>query len=256
MRKILVLVVTLVFLAVSFGCQTSRALTDGKSNVPARVARQSLVRGVPTRGNLQPYECHELEYMASVVRPEVWEMVRSITIDNVATHYGPSMYIIAHCHSPKDEVAAVPPGSFGPPDGRDWQVGDICLKSEAAVSIVFWHEIAHAWHFRLKTRHEFEDEWRQVAGDVYGRDNNPPGTIYPTRGLLRRYSGQQLREDVADTFMFVISEIHGGDAPYERLLAGADWQDFRYREKVRLLWRYGFLSDEDYRKFSDMAGLD
>lgn len=221
--------------------------------VPSAELRTTLpqVRGISIRGQMSVEEYQTMAYMADLVKAPVWSSVMSITIDPEEKHFGEEK-IVGHCHRDSDTIEAASP----PFDGVAWRSGDICLKPEAVANMVFWHEVAHAYHLRLVTEAgggRFEIEWKLVAGDVYGPENNPPEAVYPGRGLLRAYSGESFWEDVADTYMYVLAEISDERTPYDLLLNGGGTLVFA--KKVRLLWEYGFITAEDFGKFAEVTRL-
>lgn len=265
MKRALVLAV-LVASSVLVGCQTSYSFPDGPSNEEFKQRereRFSTVRGVPVNGKLEYHGYTAMERMADVVPPNVWACVKSININGDDSHYRADH--AAHCHSVSRAVYAQlyrvvhairefrwP--ELLPADVMKFGDGDICVRPQYTKDIVLVHEVAHAYHVRLNASgKKFSKEWLFLAGDVYGADNIQPGEEFPSRGLLREYSAESYWEDVADTFMYVHAEAaFGKDTPYDQLRdRGLLAKDSVYRAKVELLRKYGFLTGEVYRKFTD-----
>lgn len=102
-----------------------------------------------------------------------------------------------------------------------------------------------------RLKNGFEYRWKQIAGDVYGKDLAPlepdedlqtkwsDGESGPRKGVIRAYGANNYMEDVA-TFLEPIARKEFGF--FKPLMA----KDERYRKKLALLHEYEFISDEDY----------
>lgn len=246
-KQFVLFLLALIVSAFLASCQVSYSFPDGPDEEKFREKerqRFATIYDVPVNGCEQlSYSEHEvMEFRAKVVPREVWASVKSININDDATHFNPKH--VMHCHATGDS----------PSGAREWRNGDICIKPEYTKDIVFWHEICHAAHLMFNETKgiKLEEEWLEITGDVYGYDKVQPGETFPSRGLMREYSAESPREAMADAFMYIHAEVYGKDTPYDQLRArGLLTKDSVYRSEVEFFWKHGFLTSEVYHKFTD-----
>ena len=109
-----------------------------------------------------------------------------------------------------------------------------------------------------KKENQFSGEWQAIAGEVYGEglakdlgDSGlsvgwADGTDGPKNGCTRAYGCNNYHEDVA-TFVEQVAE--GDHDFYKPLITPQSGKyDPKYRKKLDLLYKYGFITTEDYQK--------
>jgi hypothetical protein len=109
-----------------------------------------------------------------------------------------------------------------------------------------------------KKENQFSKEWQDIAGEVYGEGLEvnleggglpvewADGTYGPKNGCTRAYGCNNYHEDVA-TFVEHVAE--GDHNFYKPLITpGNEQYDPRYRKKLDLLYKSGFITTEDYHK--------
>ena len=137
----------------------------------------------------------------------------------------------------------------------------------------FRHEVAHQHHYMIKdiqslsgvltypfSFNEFDNKWRHVAGDVYypnsyidyytGKDILPEELV--KKGLLTPYSATNSLEDVG---VFVGGATANPSFFKDLINPSAQNYNQIYRQKLDLLHEYKFISDEEYYKVLDVAGV-
>ncbi|MDO8467072.1 MAG: hypothetical protein Q7S83_02940 [bacterium] len=121
-----------------------------------------------------------------------------------------------------------------------------------AADTVF-HEVAHAHHFARGCRSHvcscgFCSEWRRIAGDVYGKGKDyryGKPDDYPGYGMVSYYSSKSYWEDVAEMTSDAYCYKTGRDSALRRLKAAGELdEDPRYGKKLKLLAKYGFISQK------------
>lgn len=128
----------------------------------------------------------------------------------------------------------------------------ICLRKHWVKQELVWHETAHAYHHKLdkyypRGWYEFHFGWIKIAGKVYEEKYG----IAESEGVLTSYGRTNLNEDIAEWV----------EKCYEYLYLNADnpvfkypWlkTDPRYRQKLELLYRFGFFNSSDYQKLKPL----
>ena len=186
-------------------------------------------------------------------------------------------------------------GGFAHPDGR------IVMKPYE-IERIFRHEAAHQHHMNFNREYarqqwfsgiipaiaeplfssSFEDEWREVVGDDYGKLSTGskissysqfgdirynefkdiPFSKYkiqdknyvngPKHGVVHPYGGKNLFEDVA-TF---VESVAAEQSIFGKLInPESPKYDIRYRQKLDLLHKYEFISDEEYSRVLVYSGV-
>jgi len=111
-----------------------------------------------------------------------------------------------------------------------------------------------------KADQSFRASWTATAGDVYGEGLGEniegaerristewvDGTTGPKNGCVRAYGCNNFYEDVATFVEPVARGDYGFYKPF--ITPESDQYDPRYRKKLDLLHRYGFITNEDYQK--------
>lgn len=140
-----------------------------------------------------------------------------------------------------------------------------------------YHEAAHDLHFQIRRQEaaqaskqswlsraydyvasedtSFDAQWTAVAGDVYGKglgDRNPntnlavtweDGKADPRNGIARAYGANDIMEDVAT----MVENVYRNPDAYIPLITIDNPQyDPRYKQKLDLLLRYKFISQDRY----------
>lgn len=111
----------------------------------------------------------------------------------------------------------------------------------------FWHEAGHNYHYYLDEEfdNQFTDEWLGVAGDVYSCCESRP-----SRGVLTGYGSTEYAEDVAEwvsqcyLFYYALKThlLNAYNEAFVRIVAKDS--DPRYRKKLELLLKWGFVSQD------------
>lgn len=137
--------------------------------------------------------------------------------------------------------------------GHCWQDGRICIRNNYVNDPnVVWHEIAHAhtWHVISYNTNNFEKEWKEVAGDNVYRGKKDINWEYPRDGLVTGYSRSNWMEDSAEFVTEFYKIIYNYKSAF-KFLSKEDWgKDNRYQAKTDLLYKYGFVSKNDYNTFN------
>ena len=129
----------------------------------------------------------------------------------------------------------------------------ICLSKYWVTSRLVWHETAHVYERRLSDyylpdgAYYFKRDWKNVAGNVYG-DSYLNGE---SEGVLTTYGRKSYREDVADwveeCYRYIYEDTDSGVWKNKHLK-----KDERYRQKLALLFKYGFFNEADYKKLNPL----
>lgn len=199
------------------------------------------------RGQFTTRSAMLLDYSLSVLPRCVRASIRSISLNDDVRHYG--LLDGGHCHETRN----------------------ICIKTDSLETThldfcdrVVWHEAAHAYESYLDSRgSDFTKQWRVVAGeDVYGCDS----PVFPNHGILCEYGSKNYTEDIATfveylycstTFVHGTTHNHNYFAylPVVRRVNQGQL-DARFRRKLDLLLKYGFVSKEDHDRFLKLGYLD
>lgn len=174
----------------------------------------------------------QMDKTLSMLPSAVIRSVKSITLRNCGdSHLGEC--IDGHCH---------------------YFSGDICATFEyTCFEHVLLHEATHAYTFsHVSSRSDFSREWIKTAGDVYSskNKNEPFCCRFPKDGALTGYGATYWAEDVAETNSYIHLVANGWKVTFfnydnqPRFIA-----DRRFRKKLDLLLKYGFMSEETYKKF-------
>lgn len=185
--------------------------------------------GFPAYGELSREQIALVDAALGQMEPSVIESVTGIALNDDSEHY-----------------------IYGSSVGHCWPNGDICFKS---VSLgqhwAVWHEATHAYHFSLSRPgifgykfYTFTLSWLLVAGTVYNKPDK--NDVFPSNGLLDPYATTNVFEDVAvftsDAYAYKAGRT---DSVLRRLKdVGGLHGDPRYAKKLRLLAKYGFISQK------------
>ncbi len=124
----------------------------------------------------------------------------------------------------------------------------ICISVTSIDSRTIFHEMGHLHRARLIANgSNFISDWSRVAGRVYIRDLNLPNN----EGILTAYSRGNSNEDVAEWVMECYSYLIYGS---NYVITGNSEvkKDERYRKKLALLYKYGFLNAKDYKQLKPL----
>lgn len=133
---------------------------------------------------------------------------------------------------------------------------NIVFRTDSFDYEIFRHESAHLLYHNLFFK-DFESKWKKISGEYnkveiikgvnYYKDSENP--VAPRHGYVMPYGGTQVSEDVA-TF---VQKAY--DSEFFKPLLSKDnpWRNI-YREKLRLLREYRFLSDREYTAILRGAG--
>jgi len=128
---------------------------------------------------------------------------------------------------------------------------EICIKTRylSYYQNVLEHEMAHAFTQLLKEKsHDFENEWKEVAGNVYNKKLN----TYPSNGLITEHKEKipNYQEDVAEYIEEIAHMIK--DPNYCLMITRLPKikDEPRYRKKLDLLKKWKFITEETYKKVS------
>ena len=190
--------------------------------------------GIIFRGELVTEEkAKQVDQILSELPPVVIESVRSISVREYNDpHMGDNL---GHCMFTRDICIACEGGC------------DECLEH------VILHESTHAYMYRLlSSRSNLEKAWLEIAGDIYrSRNKEKPFCLsFPKDGALSGYGATKWQEDIAETNAYIHSVVNGRKIEFfnynnrPRFIA-----DRRFRKKLDFLLKYGFMSEETYKKF-------
>lgn len=141
-----------------------------------------------------------------------------------------------------------------------YAVGHNCVPYERRICIqpaylnegLVWHESTHVFTRCRSDEIELRDDWTLVAGDVYFPDSYED--FYnedPSEGLMTQYGRSNYLEDIAEwvehcyTYLYLDSQNWAFNNKHFK-------SDVRYRKKLALLFKYGFLSKKDYQKLKPL----
>lgn len=120
------------------------------------------------------------------------------------------------------------------------------------------------WGLIASEKQLFDNQWNSIVGenfynggvgklgkDGYWKYKDNPSSNGPERGLIMPYGSWNIHEDVA-TF---VGEVN--NPKFFAPLINPDRPDYdiRYRQKLDLLHQYKFISDSEYNKILEVAGV-
>ncbi len=182
------------------------------------------VHGFPVVGPVSKEDVEKFDQLLAKIDPKIAKAITSVAVTDDADYGGESY--VGLCNGLRQIF--VRPSHFHN-------------------HITIWHEATHAYHFSLGcSRRSGQDcafgvEWRKAAGDVYGKKY--AWDIFPTQGLLDEYSSTSYFEDVATMTADAYCYQNGERSVLRRLQALNQLKkDPRYARKLRLLVKYGFIS--------------
>ncbi|GEM_PF-5424766 len=149
-------------------------------------------------------------------------------------------------------------------DGKDisleprpgWNPTGIYLPEDAPLDGPDEEKLLRMASAVTKIKTGFISEWKKAAGDVYGKDlgekvvagvnaqNWKDLSAGPRHGCIRAYGCNDYEEDIA-TFVEQISNDHSLYKPL--IMPDSPVYDPRYRQKLDLLYKHGFITEEDYK---------
>ncbi|MEK7590165.1 MAG: putative zinc-binding metallopeptidase [Patescibacteria group bacterium] len=141
-------------------------------------------------------------------------------------------------------------GHFNGDAGHCAEIGRICIKNEYINNCnIVWHEIAHAYTHSIIYTSVFEEEWKEVAGDDVYSGQKSSNYKYPQDGLATDYGRTNWMEDSAEFVTEFYKAVNNKPSQFNNL-EKTEWnRDKRYKAKLDLLYKYGFISLRDYEKF-------
>jgi len=176
---------------------------------------------ISLNGELGQYEASYLDNALNALSSSVVLSIHSISLNTNPAHYPDKA--IMHCHDN----------------------GDICISSVKYLSLVYapilWHESWYAYYFYLE-RHgsDFAQEWLRSVGDIYERDVS---SHYPHHGIF----SQDPREDLAEWGAHIHCALNGRPSIFSIIKDSDGFIDPIYYERLHILWRYGFIDNDQYR---------
>lgn len=203
---------------------------SGCHSIPVSQSSFNSVHGFKLYGTFTRQEVSELDKLVSVLPKSVIKSIEFIAKIENSEHI---------------EGAA----------GHCFPTGQICINGKYINDCnVIWHEIIHAYTHRIISYHtnQFEAEWKEAAGkNVYsgpqGSDNK-----YPQDGFVTDYSRTNWMEDSAEFATEFYKAVNNKPSQFSKL-EKTEWiLDKRYKAKLDLLYKYGFVSLRDYEKFKKM----
>lgn len=127
----------------------------------------------------------------------------------------------------------------------------VCIRPEHLKNNLIWHEVAHVYTHCNPEASNFIYDWIRVAGDVYADDYESYYSKDPDGGLLTNYSRCNYLEDIAEwvqccyTYLYLDKNYWVFNNKYLK-------SDSRYRKKLALLYKYGFLDESGYKKLKPL----
>jgi hypothetical protein len=196
--------------------------------------------GITLYGEWSKAQLAELEEGLGSQHAHIVKAVNRVTLRNDSGHYTHAAVekVAAHCHM----------GSR-----------DICFKTGYTRYDYVYHETGHAYAALLGR--EFKEEWRKVAGDVYGRSERKDGQwrwkdtggTEPRDGLVTPYGGIDIDEDIA--MWYEASKLalrnSGLSSPLFSIKGrqpAASAIDVRFPQKLGLLRKWRWLTETEHRK--------
>jgi len=121
---------------------------------------------------------------------------------------------------------------------------------------VIEHETAHLYSFSLGKN--FIQAWELIAGEIYGKYTKKDSQHFiiwaegdeygPRHGCMNAYGSTNVDEDIAIFYEDICDLLSSKNERDFILLKNANSQDKRYEQKIALLYQYGFISNQEYRK--------
>lgn len=103
------------------------------------------------------------------------------------------------------------------------------------------HEMAHGWHALLPEKAEFENKWREIAGDGYTNNSSlsEPDCLTPMRNVaaVRCYGATNISEDIAT----IVEEVYYLKTEQDFMTEEAP----RIKDKIELAAEYDFFSERE-----------
>ncbi|MEK7653997.1 MAG: hypothetical protein AAB345_01795 [Patescibacteria group bacterium] len=188
------------------------------------VSSYESIHGFTVTGPVSREDVEKFDRLLSKIDPKIVAAIASVTVTDNADYGGESY--VGLCDG-SGEISVRPTHFHNP--------------------VTIWHEAVHAYHFSLGCRRRsgqdcaFGIEFRKAAGDVYGKKYS--WNAFPTQGLLDEYSSTDYFEDVATMTTDAYCYQNGEPSVLRRLQALHQLKkDPRYVRKLRLLAKYGFIS--------------
>ncbi len=223
---ILIIVAVLILLALISGCIATQPKLQPISDLKS-------IHGVVLRGPFNHQDVFELDRNLMALPPSVIKSISSISLVNRYDYLGKNE--AGHCHHTRD----------------------ICISSGYLIAI--WHEAGHAYHFYLKMiKSPFDREWLALSKDAYvDPDRYSTDPAYPKDGILSGYASRSQMEDVAVYVEMIYRRLKMPATDEMPLFSRPEFkEDFRFRAKVNLLRKYGFIGEGDYKTFCKLVRLD
>ena len=181
--------------------------------------------GILIRGSVTEEQVREIDGILEVLPPAMIGAVSSISSREGLGHIGKDN--AAHCHF----------------------TGDICVQSYNITDpYILFHEVAHAYSYSLVFKSAFHRKWKELAGDVYGKDKEREWG-YPKNGIIRSYGATNSDEDIAVWVEHVYLFVTLWQWRMDQLRNAGEFRNHEsiYFKKLTLLRDYGFLNEENYQ---------
>lgn len=181
------------------------------------------------RGDVTKEQVDELDKILDAMEPDVVSAIQSVEVSK------------DHSRCKKCSAYCTPSGHI------------LFLDYSVNQADTVWHEAAHAHHFARGCRGhscpcDFCVEWRKVAGNVYtNHEDNRLGkpSDYPGFGMVSEYSSKSYWEDIAEMTSDAYCFSKGRTSSLKYLkVRGLLKSDVRYEKKLKLLAKYGFISQK------------
>ncbi len=164
--------------------------------------------GIPMRGSVTEEQVKKIDELLSVFPAEVIQSVRSFSLRD-------------RVHFPNHEI------------GHYMWNCRICIAEAFFVSpYTVWHEVGHAYAFYLDFKSpKFRDKWKEIKG-----------------GVLTLYGATNYKEDIAEWVMEVYAFATGRISIITYMKTSGEFFKEPYLRKLRLLYKFGFITKENYYK--------
>lgn len=127
----------------------------------------------------------------------------------------------------------------------------VCVRSPYLSYGTIWHESAHIYTFFNENSAALYNEWSKIAGDVYTSFYEDYYLQDPSDGLLTWYCRSNCFEDIAEWVKYCYIYLYL-DSKTKVFQNNHFRSDLRYRKKLALLKKFGFLKEEDYQKLKPL----
>ncbi|TSC89825.1 MAG: hypothetical protein G01um10143_315 [Parcubacteria group bacterium Gr01-1014_3] len=221
---LLIIVAALLLLALIGGCVATQPKLQPISDLKS-------AHGVVLRGPFNHQDVFELDRNLMAFPPSVIKSISSVSLVYY-DYLGPNE--AGHCHHTRD----------------------ICILSGHLIAI--WHEAGHAYHFYLRMiKSPFDREWNELSKGLYDPNRYSGDPTYPKDGILSGYGSRTQMEDVAVYVEMIYHRLRMPATDDMPLFSRPEFKkDFRFRAKVNLLRKYGFIGEGDYKTFCKLVRLD